>query len=148
MNCSIKLVNCIDPAPQSQVHFFPHPCWWKKDIAGCPVCATCLVMCSNTRKAQNKNTIFLESGKWVGVASCQHARLRWSQLDKSFVSAEGWNVSLCCGFEVQINVRCEALTRRCERTDAGGGGGGRAEGFKWCRLLPPCWPLAALSAWD
>lgn len=41
----------------------------------------------------------------VGVAACQRSRLPSAHLDKSFVSAEGRNVRLCCGFEVQINVR-------------------------------------------
>lgn len=43
-----------------------------------------------------------------------------AHLDKSFVSAEGWNVRLCCGFEVQINVRREVSAWCCEGKDGGG----------------------------
>lgn len=55
----------------------------------------------------------------VSARACGEPRL-----DKSFVSAEGRNVSLCCGFEVRINVRCEELARCCEGKDSGGGGAG------------------------
>ncbi len=43
-----------------------------------------------------------------------------AHLDKSFVSAEGWNVRLCCGFEVQINVRREVPAWCSERENDGG----------------------------
>lgn len=54
-----------------------------------------------------------------------------AHLDKSFVSAEGWNVRLCCGFEVQINVRCEVSVWCCEGEDGGDGVGGLKDWGTW-----------------
>lgn len=38
---------------------------------------------------------------------------------------------LCCGFEVQINVRREVPALCCEGEDGGGGGGGEVEEEDW-----------------
>lgn len=57
MNCCIKLVNW--PSPQSVHHHasFFFVCWWKKTFLSACVWHMCLVMCSNTRKAQSKTLL-------------------------------------------------------------------------------------------
>lgn len=57
MNCCIKLVNW--PSPQSVHHHasFFFVCWWKKTFLSACVWHLCLVMCSNTRKAQSKTLL-------------------------------------------------------------------------------------------
>lgn len=54
-----------------------------------------------------------------------------AHLDKSFVSAEGWNVRLCCGFEVQINVRREVSAWCCEGRMMVMGWGGLKDWGTW-----------------
>lgn len=57
MNCCIKLVNW--PSPQSVHHHASYffVCWWKKTFLSACVWHMCLVMCSNTRKAQSKTLL-------------------------------------------------------------------------------------------
>lgn len=95
----------------------------------------CLVMCMLTyQKSTEQNPSLHCKTKTLLVSSdIRVGKSRWgwcgaspvvsdvrTHLDKSFVSAEGWNVRLCCGFEVQINVRREVSALCYE----GGGGGG------------------------
>lgn len=59
-----------------------------------------------------------EVGKWCGPSAVV-SDVR-APLDKLFVSAEGRNMRLCRGFEVQINVRREVSAWCCEGKDGGG----------------------------
>lgn len=118
----------------------------------------CLVMCWNTRKAQSKTLLCIAKQKhylsvqmWGGKvglgrgfsASCQHSRLWSTHLDKSPLSAEGWNMRLCCGSEVQINVRRELLAWHFEGRD--GHVWLLVVESEWCWLLFPICPLTDLG---
>lgn len=102
----------------------------EKDIPGC-LGGTCVWSCAQIPEKhrakpcfalQNKNTAcqfrcgVARVGRAIS-AGCQHPRLWSTHLNKSLVSAEGWNVRLCCGSEVQINVRRELRARRFEGED-------------------------------
>lgn len=102
-----------------------------KDVAGRPsACGIESVCCSNTRKSQSQTRFALQTkdpclseekrgGKVGGVRggalpAVSGRGCREPHLDKSFVSAEGWDTRLCCGFEEQINVRHEVVPQSCE----------------------------------
>ena len=124
-----------------------------------PVCGTCVWLCAQIPEKHRAKPCFalqtktllvsLDMGweSWKGGGRCgalpvvSYVRVH---LNKSFVSAEAWNVRLCCGFEVQINVRRESTRSMLWRggrwwLEGGVKGLGRLE-FKWRRLLPPVVP--------
>lgn len=85
------------------------------------VCGTCIWFCAQMPEKQNakpalhcKTKTLLVSldmeWKTEAGASLVVSNVRY-HLDKSFLSVEGWNVRLCCGLEVQINVRREELAQ-------------------------------------
>lgn len=127
MNCCIKLVTALSLAsiisalrcsflrtvvdgkrhswpPRCVVHVFGHvhaqiPEKHKSKTPSLHCKTKTLLVSSDIRVGKSR------WGGWCG-ASPVVSDVR-THLDKSFVSAEGWNVRLCCGFEVQINVRRE-----------------------------------------
>ena len=70
-----------------------------------------------SRSVQEKSTLRCKT-KTVCVSldvGVVQSNMRWqrnARPNKLFVSAEGRNVGPCCGFEVQINVKCKVVAWR------------------------------------
>lgn len=159
MNCCIKLVNW--PSPQSVHHHasFFFVCWWKKTFLSACVWHMCLVMCSNTRKAQSKTLLCIANkntacqfrygvgklkgggGAVRGFASCQLCQspsqqivcVSWGMEREALLWF--WSTDQCQAWKYQVDV----VKGRTVVVGGGVKGLGRPE-FKWRRLLPPVVP--------
>lgn len=144
MNCCIKLVNW--PSPQSVHHHasFFFVCWWKKTFLSACVWHMCLVMCSNTRKAQSKTLLCIANKNTAcqfryGVGKLKGGGGRGAGLCQLSAMSEPISTNRLCqlrdgtwGSVVVLKYRSmsgvKVPGRCCEGEDGGGWRGGKRIG--------------------